>query len=138
MPPPFDGTEATPTTTYDERTKTYVASRVVVSGDRAICEHVGCCGKRTTNVWKVVGGAGTEDSELLTQMMLVIERCPSGALTYRLEPDGEDLEPVLAVGIAVTADGPYAVTGSVPVERSDWPAFEARNRVTLCRCGRSA
>jgi uncharacterized Fe-S cluster protein YjdI len=114
MPPPFDGTEATPTTTYDERTKTYVASRVVVSGDRAICEHVGCCGKRTTNVWKVVGGAGTEDSELLTQMMLVIERCPSGALTYRLEPDGEDLEPGWQLGSPSQPTAPTPSRGPCP------------------------
>ena len=63
--------------------------------------------------------------------------CPSGALTYSVEPDGE-VEPDLATQVAVVADGPLWVTGGVPIERSDGQAVERRNRVTLCRCGQSA
>jgi CDGSH-type Zn-finger protein len=29
------------------------------------------------------------------------------------------------------------VTGCIPVERADGKNFETRNRVTLCRCGKS-
>ena len=45
---------------------------------------------------------------------------------------------LFTVGIAVTADGPYFVTGTIPVERSDGQPFEPRPRMTLCRCGGSA
>ncbi|RUA24206.1 MAG: hypothetical protein DSY79_01150 [Chloroflexi bacterium] len=30
------------------------------------------------------------------------------------------------------------MTGGIPVQRSDGPPLETRNRVTLCRCGASS
>jgi CDGSH-type Zn-finger protein len=134
----FDGTETATGSTYDERAKTYQGAGVVVRDDRSICEHAGFCGNRLTNVWEMVSGSGTEDSSLRSQMMAMIEHCPSGALTYRLSVNGPDVEPELPAGIAVTDDGPYFVTGGLPVERSDGKPFEPRPRVTLCRCGGSA
>jgi hypothetical protein len=68
--------------------------------------------------------------------MAMIERCPSGALTYAV--DGEQIEPDLPPQIAVIPDGPLWVSGGIAVERADGSALEARNRVTLCRCGQSA
>jgi CDGSH-type Zn-finger protein len=133
----FDGTETAATSGYDERSKTYQGTNVVVRDDRSICEHAGFCGNRLTNVWEMVGGSGTDDSVVRSQMMSMIEHCPSGALTYRMNPEGRDIEQELPVEIGVTDDGPYFVTGGLPVVRSDGRAFEARNRVTLCRCGAS-
>jgi CDGSH-type Zn-finger protein len=133
----FDGTETATSAGYDERSKTYVGTNVVVRDDRSICEHAGFCGNRLTNVWEMVGGSGTDDSVVRSQMMSMIEHCPSGALTYRMTPDGTDIEQDLPVEIGVTDDGPYFVTGGLPVARADGQVFEARNRVTLCRCGAS-
>jgi CDGSH-type Zn-finger protein len=133
----FDGTETAPTSSYDERSTTYPGTQVVVRDDRSICEHAGFCGNRLTNVWKMVDGSGTDDSVVRAQMMSMIEHCPSGALTYRLDPGGPDVEQELSVEIGVTDDGPYFVTGGLPVTRADGQPFEARNRVTLCRCGAS-
>jgi CDGSH-type Zn-finger protein len=134
----FDGTETAATSTYDERAKTYQGTGVVVRDDRSICEHAGFCGNRSTNVWEMVSGAGTEDGSVRSQMMAMIEHCPSGALTYRMTDDGPDVEPDLPVGVAVSADGPYFVTGGLTVDRSDGQRFESRPRMTLCRCGASA
>ena len=135
----FDGTESAPTTTYDQRAKSYQGVNVTVRDDRRICEHAGFCGNRVSNVWKMVGGSATSDTVMTpAQMMAMIERCPSGALTYRLGPDEPDIEPDLPVAIGVVDDGPLFVTGGLPVRRADGEAFESRNRVTLCRCGGSA
>jgi len=133
----FDGTAAAPTSTYDERAKTYEGTHVVVRDDRAICEHAGFCGNRETNVWKMVGGDATDDSIVRAQMMAMIERCPSGALTYRMGAHEPDVEPDLPVAVGVVDDGPLFVTGGPPLERADGQAFESRNRMTLCRCGGS-
>ena len=65
----------------------------------------------------------------------MVEKCPSGALTFRF--DGDDVEPLLPEAIAVTDDGPLWVTGGIPVEVAG-ASLETRNRVTLCRCGASA
>ncbi len=75
----------------------------------------------------------------------MVERCPSGALTYRIAAGEADIETDLPQQIAdtteITADGPIAgplwVTGGIPIERSDGQPMETRNRVTLCNCGLS-
>lgn len=133
----FDGTETAATNAYRERATSYSGAGLTVRDDRGICEHAGFCGNRATNVWKMVGGAAVDDSVVRAQMIAMIEHCPSGALTFALG-DGDAVEPLLAKAIGVIDDGPLFVTGSVPVQRSDGQAFEARNRVTLCRCGGSA
>jgi CDGSH-type Zn-finger protein len=133
----FVGTETAPVDTYDERAKTFEGTHIVMRDDRGICEHAGFCGNHVTNVWEMMEGSATDDTIVRAQVMSMIENCPSGALTFRLEPNGDDVEPELVAGIGVVEDGPLYVTGSLPVERSDGEPFESRNRVTLCRCGAS-
>ena len=67
--------------------------------------------------------------------MQMVERCPSGKLGY--EVDGVAVEPDLPEAVSVTKDGPYWVTGGIPVTMSNGQTLEVRNRVTLCRCGQS-
>ncbi len=129
----FDGTETAPTDRYDDRVKAYAGVGITVLDDRGICEHAGFCGNRVTNVWKMT--AQTEDSITRAQVMAMIERCPSGALSFLV--DGDTIEPDLPVEVSVVDDGPLWVTGLLPVERADGQDFETRNRVTLCRCGGS-
>lgn len=129
----FDGTETAPTDTYAERATEYPGTGITVHDDRGLCEHAGFCGNQVTNVWKMAGR--TDDTVVRGQVMAMIDRCPSGALTY--EVGGEVVEPVLPAEIDVITDGPLWVTGGVPIERSDGASFETRNRVTLCRCGQS-
>lgn len=133
----FDGTETARTDDYDQRARTYQGTGVVMRDDRKLCVHAGFCGTRVTNVWKMMKADAVAESITRAQLISMIERCPSGALTFRLEPDDDDIEPELPVGIGVVDDGPLFVTGGITVERSDGEPFETRNRVTLCRCGGS-
>jgi CDGSH-type Zn-finger protein len=133
----FDGTETAEASTYDQRQTTYPATGIVMRDDRSICQHAGFCGNRITNVWKMVRGDDTEDTVTRAHLMAMIERCPSGALTFRLAEGGADIEPELRSEIGVVDDGPLFVTGGVPVRRADGQEMEARNRMTLCRCGGS-
>lgn len=127
-------TDDTATGTYDERSNELGGTGITVRDDRTICVHAGFCGSRVTNVWKQV--PETADSTVRAQVIAMIERCPSGALTYRF--DGDDIEALLPQAIAVTDDGPLWVTGSIPIADTDGRSIETRNRVTLCRCGASA
>ncbi len=137
QPAEFDGTETAPATSYDERQTTYAATGIVVRDDRSVCEHAGFCGNRATTVWKMLRQGDTEDTVKRSQLIAMVERCPSGALTYRMDADGEDVEPVLRMAVGVVDDGPLFVTGGVRVERADGQPMETRNRITLCRCGGS-
>jgi CDGSH-type Zn-finger protein len=133
----FDGATAAPAGSYEERQRTYNLTGMVMRDDRSICVHAGFCGNRLTNVWKMAKADATEDSIARMQLMAMIERCPSGALTYRLEPDGADVEPPLRSEAVIVEDGPIALTGGITVELPDGTTLEARNRQTLCRCGGS-
>lgn len=130
----WDSTEHPPEGTYAERATSYGGEGIDVIDDRPICVHAGFCGNQVTNVWKMA--AETGDSRIRAQAMAMIERCPSGALSYQV--DGETIEPDLPIEVAVIPDGPLWVTGGIDITGSDGTPLERRNRVTLCRCGQSA
>lgn len=120
---------------YADRSKVLGGSGITVSDDRSICVHAGFCGTRITNVWKQVNN--TDDSTVRLQVINMVEHCPSGALTYRMDgPD--DVEQLLPAAISVADDGPLWVTGGIAVELAAGEPIETRNRVTMCRCGASA
>lgn len=118
---------------YADRATSLGGTGLEIFDDRSTCAHAGFCGNKVTNIWKMA--AETGDSQVRAQAMAMIERCPSGALTYSV--DDEAIEPDLPAEISVTTDGPLWVSGSITVTCSDGSVLEARNRVTLCRCGQS-
>lgn len=140
----FDGTESAHTGVTANRQITFRGgTRLIVSKDSSLCMNSGFCGTSRAALGQYV--AGSHDTEARSLAIAMVERCPSGALTYHIEPDEPDIEPDLPQQIAdtteITSDGPIAgplwVTGGIPVERSDGQPFETRNRVTLCNCGLS-
>jgi CDGSH-type Zn-finger protein len=140
----FDGTETADTRTTAERRGAYEGStQIVVRRDHSLCMDSGFCGTRLTDIEKLTGN--TDDTQVRALVIAMIEHCPSGALTYSIEPDGIDIEPDYPQQIAVTTEitasgpipGPLWVTGGIPITRSDGRPLETRNRVTLCNCGLS-
>ncbi len=131
----FEGTEASNHGPTAARQKIYAGTKITLKDDRSLCMHAGFCGTRITNVWKMI--EQTNDTSIRSQVMAMVERCPSGALEYSIEPDAESIEPHLPESVAVTPDGPIWVSGEIPVEMSNGEVLEVRNRVTLCRCGAS-
>jgi CDGSH-type Zn-finger protein len=140
----FDAAEGAATGPTVERQRTYAGgTHIVVKRDGALCTGSGFCGNRLTNVERMV--PGTDDTQVRAQVMAMVERCPSGTLTYAIEPGQADVEPDLPRQIAVVTDitsdgpvtGPLWVTGYIPIERADGRLLETRNRVMLCGCGLS-
>lgn len=132
----FEGTDTADASTYDERSKVLGGSGITVRDDRSICVHAGFCGNRATNIWKQV--ADTDDSLVRLAVINEVEKCPSGAITYRFDGDDADNEADYPTEISVISDGPLWATGGMAVTTSDGTELEARARVTLCRCGASA
>jgi CDGSH-type Zn-finger protein len=142
----WDGTESASTTTTAERRVAYPGGRqIVVHRDMAICASTGFCGTRLASLKRMLAEAAPDDTNVRSQVIAMIERCPSGSFTYAIEGRTNDIEPDLPKQVATTTemtsdgpiDGPLWVTGRIPIERADGQPFETRNRVTLCRCGRS-
>ena len=127
----FDGTEAAP---EPERVEVHDGPAITVRKDGARCHQAHFCLNRITNWFEMT--PHSDDTQVLTQLVAMIEHCPSGALSYEL--DGEAVEPDLPAAIGAVDDGPLFVTGHVEVVRTDGTALPDRNRASLCRCGHSA
>jgi CDGSH-type Zn-finger protein len=140
----FDGTETADTRkTAERRHEITGGTNIVVRRDFPLCMQSGFCGNRKTYIDAMV--QDTHDTEIRSEIMAMIERCPSGSYTYSIHKGEADIEPDLPVQVAVTTEitsdgpinGPLWVTGNIEVQRSDDEPFETRNRVTLCCCGKS-
>jgi len=131
----FDGSETADTGPITDRETIFRGQKIIVGDDHSLCVHSGFCGNRITNIWKML--KDSDDSLVRREIMAMIEKCPSGTLTFALEADGEIVEPDLPKEVAVIPDGPLWISGGIPVERRDGQLLETRNRVTLCRCGAS-
>jgi CDGSH-type Zn-finger protein/uncharacterized Fe-S cluster protein YjdI len=129
-----DLTDAPPAGSYADRAEQHHGDGLIMRDDRSLCMRAGFCANRTTSVWKLVPDSA--DPQVRAQLLAMVERCPSGALTYSLDGVG-DVESQLPAEVAVEPDGPLMVTGCVRIRRADGTEMEVRNRVTLCRCGAS-
>ncbi|MFA7244156.1 MAG: CDGSH iron-sulfur domain-containing protein [Patescibacteria group bacterium] len=112
----------------------------VMYDESKICASGRFCDRGDT-AWNLVGESSDPDSK----KMLIEEccDCPSGRLVVRDKKTGKIIEPKLEKSIGIIEDpdmkisGPLWVKGEIPVESANGETYEVRNRVTLCRCGKS-
>ncbi len=133
---PFDGTEVADRGPRAERARALQGDGVVLTDDVSLCTHAGHCADRFTDVWEMI--RRTSDPEVRARLQHMVDLCPSGRIAHAATADAEPDEPELEPSIAVIRDGPLWVRGRIPVESADGSTYEVRNRVTLCRCGRSS
>ena len=140
----FDGTEDAETDGSSDSTFTYPGgTRLVVTNDPVLCMNSGFCRMQNVDISEII--ASSDDTMMRSLAIAMVERCPSGALTYKIEEGDVDIEPdypeQIADTVEITSDGPIEgplwVTGGIEIERSDGKPFLRRNRVTLCKCGLS-
>jgi CDGSH-type Zn-finger protein len=133
---PFDGTETAERGPTVERRIKYEGDGVTMTDDRDYCTHAGFCGDRFTTVWVMIHQ--TADPEVRARLMDMVRKCPSGRLAYSVPPEAADVEPEYRPpSIGIEPNGPIWVRGGVEIESEDGSTYEVRNRMTLCRCGRS-
>jgi CDGSH-type Zn-finger protein/truncated hemoglobin YjbI len=126
---------------------TYPGEQVTIFDNRGICQHSGLCSDRAPTAFR----AGAEpfvapSGARLDELVRAVRDCPSGALSLGF--DGEEARDLAdwhgtrERAIEVTQDGPYRVTGTIPVTDAagaDVPraAGSSREHCALCRCGHS-
>lgn len=136
----FNGKETASRTTYDEQAKTITGPGIDLKDAEKLCSGARFC--------DVGGGTWflTEKSDHESAKAKVIQQscdCPSGRLVAVDKSTGNPIEPDFDQSISITEDypskvkGPIWVKGGIPIESSDGTIYEIRNRVTLCRCGKS-
>jgi CDGSH-type Zn-finger protein len=105
-----------------------------------LCVHARFC-MRAGGVWNL-----TKASDIPEAKETAIEEagnCPSGRLVLRDQTTGKVIEPALEKSIVVIdypargEHGPLWVRGGIPVYSAGGKPYTVRNRLTLCRCGRS-
>ncbi|RMF90310.1 MAG: iron-binding protein [Methanobacteriota archaeon] len=136
----FDGTETARRVPYSEMAELYRGPGVDLTDAMELCAVARFC-HRAGGIWALVEG-----SDDPVKKGIAIEEagnCPSGRLVAWDKEAGKPIEPDFEPSVSITEDplsgvsGPIWVKGGVPVESADGHVYEVRNRVTLCRCGRS-
>jgi len=131
----FDGTEVADRALRASRIETFVGDGVVMTDDLSLCTHAGFCGDRLTRVWEMI--EETSDPAIRERLKRMVSLCPSGRLDHAPAPGAPAEEPTFEPSVAIERNGPIWVRGGIPVVSDDGTTWEVRNRVTLCRCGRS-
>jgi len=117
--------------------KDFAAPEITVFFNRAICSGAGECVRGLPKVF--VSGVKDwvrPDQASASEVMEVVQRCPSGALTYSV--NGEHVKrDVKDVSVRIVKDGPYEITGPVELDTETWSANASRTCFALCRCGKA-
>lgn len=135
----FNGTETAKHSTYENEADFIEGILMDLKDDRVFCAGARFCDTKS-GIWNLVTTAGNEDAKDIIKHQAT--HCPSGRLTA-VTKEGEDIEPELPQEISALYDtaagtiAPLWVKGGIVVEDSQGKTYEVRNRVTLCRCGKS-
>lgn len=136
----FDGTETASREEYSKQAKTTTGPDLVLTDAPRLCSGARFC-HRAGGIWKL-----TEKSDDPEARKTAIEEgcdCPSGRLVVWDKKTGQAINCSLAPSIHLAEDigmkcsGPICVRGGIELESADGSKYEIRNRMTLCRCGKS-
>jgi CDGSH-type Zn-finger protein len=136
----FNGTENAGEEAYLNNPKEIDGPTLKLVDIEELCASARFC-HRAGGIWNLV--PGSDDPE---KKQISIEEtcdCPSGRLVIVDKQTGKIIEPKLAKSIVLIEDptmdvsGPIWVRGCIPVKSSNGKTYKMRNRVALCRCGKS-
>ena len=121
----------------DEQVNRHAGGEIDVFWDGRLCIHIGECGRAKGDLF--VGGRDpwcTPDCTGKAEVREVVERCPSGALTYA-DKAGAPEQAADENRVAVSYNGPLFVSGDLRIEGAPEDMPGVRFRAALCRCGQS-
>lgn len=136
----FNGKETASNKKYLDQSETIKGPEIDLTDAGDYCSGARFC-HRAKGTWY-----NTRKSDKPESKKVAIEtacNCPSGRLVVWDKKTGEPIEPDLKPGISILEDpqkkvsGPIWVKGCIDIESEDGTKYENRNRVTLCRCGKS-
>lgn len=136
----FDGTETASRKKYLEEAEKTEGPEVDLTDVPHLCSSARFC-NLNGGTWK--NTRHSDNSRAKTDAIRSACHCPSGRLVAWDKKTGQPLEPQFDPSISVAEDpqkkvsGPLWLKGEVALESSDGTEYEKRNRVALCRCGKS-
>jgi len=136
----FNGFETSSREPYIKRAKEIVGPTLKLTDDESLCASARFC-HRASGIWNLISQDGQEAARIAIEEA---GDCPSGTLALWDKKSGKAIEPEFEQSIALVEDphigvsGPIWVRGGIPIESADGTIYEIRNRVALCRCGKSS
>ncbi len=136
----FSGGEVAGSEPYLRRPRVYHGPKLELLDYENLCVHARFC-MRPAGVWNL-----TEHSDRVQEREQARKEacnCPSGRLVLKDLETGRIIEPALEKSIVLIENpargehGPIWVRGGIPVVSADGKPYTVRNRMTLCRCGKS-
>jgi CDGSH-type Zn-finger protein len=136
----FDGTEDADLKNYINQAEAIEGPSLTMLDAENFCATARFC-HRAGGTWNL-----TEKSDDPKSKEIAIEEacdCPSGRLVAWDKKTEKQIEPKFEPSISLTEapyrkiSGPLWVKGGVPMQGAGGTEYEVRNRMTLCRCGKS-
>jgi len=135
----FVGTEIASRIKYEDRADLLQGPGIdLLDDDR--CAFARFCHSDKGNTWDLLEHSNR--SEYREKVIKTASDCPTGRLTA-IDKAGRAIEPEYEPSIDIIQDPEEGVSagifvkGYIPIEAADGEQYEVRNRVTLCRCGKS-
>ena len=125
----------------------YDGEQVTVFDNRGVCQHSGFCTDRLNTVFRASAEPFVAPSGgRMDEIVRAVRDCPSGALGLAF--DGHEQRALAdwhgrrEPAVEITRDGPYRITGGLPLTGPDGTAVPqgsgaSREHYALCRCGHS-
>ena len=136
----FDGTDTASREPFDHQAEPLtIGPELVLTDVIALCADARFC-DRAGGVWDNTRSSDNPKARKIA--LQEVGDCPAGRLVLR-DRLGNLIEPKFepSIGLVIDpvagVDGPVWVRGGITIEATDGLIYEVRNRVTLCRCGKS-
>ena len=128
--------EISPDRTEDKVTR-YQGREITILNNPLLCSVAEYCHKELESVFNENKDPWIEpDGDSLEHIKALIEKCPSGALSYSINNQPQPVVDCEAT-ITIEKNGPLRITGSIELEDANWGQAASREHYTLCRCGAS-
>ena len=136
----FKGDETANNIPYNKRAAVTEGKDIILKDVKELCASARFCDP-DDGTWEL-----TKKSDIPECKKLALQQacdCPSGRLVMCDKKTGKDIEPKFEKSIGVVEDpsrkasGPLWIRGGIQVESASGKEYEVRNRMTLCRCGKS-
>ena len=136
----FNGSETASRKPYLEKAEIVEGPDLKLTDAHEFCDHSRFC-LRAGGIRDLI--QKSDDPEARRTAIEEAMICPSGRLVLWDKKTGKPFEKEFEPSLVLVNDsqkgceGPIWVRGGVHIESADGSMYESRNRVTLCRCGKS-
>ena len=120
-----------------DKREAFAGKSITIFDNRALCAHAAHCTEELASVFRYGKEPWIDpDGAARQEIIAVIRKCPSGALSYAI--DGVEAAPLPRPAmVTVTDDGPYRISGGIELVGVKQGDGASSDHYTLCRCGAS-